>query len=67
MVDGRFFGQFFWKVEGTVHICVSHIQLPCTVINMQDGGGGGRGPHSEHQKTWKVQKISNFFKGGREH
>ena len=28
MVDGRFFGHFFWKVVGTVHIHMSHVQLP---------------------------------------
>ena len=34
MVDGRFFGHFFWKVEGTVHIHVSHVQLLYMVINV---------------------------------
>ena len=34
MVDGRFFGHFFWKVVGTVRIHVSHVQLPYTVINV---------------------------------
>ena len=43
---------------------MSHIQLPYVVINMQDGG---RGRHSEHQKTQKVQKTSNSFKGGWEY
>ena len=42
MVDGRFFGHFFWKVEGTVCIhvnsCVAHVWLPYTVINVQGGG-----------------------------
>ena len=45
MVDGRFFGHYFWKVEGTVRIhvnsCVAHVWLPYMVINVQDGGGGG--------------------------
>ena len=43
MVDGRFFGHFFWKVVGTVYIHVSHVQLPFTVINMHGNmqGGGG--------------------------
>ena len=38
VVDGRFFGHFFWKVEGTVrtHVnCrVAHVWLPYTVINV---------------------------------
>ena len=34
VVDGRFFGHFFWKVVGTVRIHVSHVQLPYTVINV---------------------------------
>ena len=38
VVDGRFFGHFFWKVEGTVHIhvnsCVAQVWLLYTVINM---------------------------------
>ena len=42
MVDGRFFGHFFWKVEGTVrtHVNsrVAHMWLPYTVINMWGGG-----------------------------
>ena len=41
MVDGRFFGHFFWKVEGTVRIHVSHIQLPYMVINMHGNMQGG--------------------------
>ena len=44
MVDGRFFGHFFWKVEGTVrtHVNshVAHVWLPYTVINVWRGGGG---------------------------
>ena len=43
VVDGRFFGHFFWKVEGTVRIHVNsrvaHVWLPYTVINVQGGGG----------------------------
>ena len=43
MVDGRFFGHFFWKVEGTVRIHVNsrvaHVWLPYTVINVWGGGG----------------------------
>ena len=41
VVDGRFFGHFFWKVEGTVgtHVnsCVAHVWLPYTVINVWGG------------------------------
>ena len=43
MVDGRFFGHFFWKVEGTVrtHVNsrVAHVWLPYMVINLWGGGG----------------------------
>ena len=42
MDDGRFFGHFFWKVEGTVrtHVNsrVAHVWLPYTLINVQGGG-----------------------------
>ena len=42
VVDGRFFGHFFWKVEGTVHTHVNshvaHVWLPYMVINVQGGG-----------------------------
>ena len=66
MVDGRFFIHFFWKVEGTVRIHVNsrlaHVWLPYAVINVQDGGGD-----SKLHKTRKVQKTSNFYKGGGEH
>ena len=41
VVDGRFFGHFFWKVEGTVctHVNshVAHVWLLYTVINMWGG------------------------------
>ena len=64
VVDGRFFGHFFWKVEGTVPIHVNsrvaHVWLPYTVINMLGG-------NCKHQKTRKVRKTSIFNKGGREH
>ena len=67
VVDGRFFGHFFWKVEGTVRIHVNsrvaHVWLPYMVINVQDGAGG----HSKLQKTLQVRKTSNFYKGGGEH
>ena len=29
VVDERFFSQFFWKLEGPVHIHVTHVNL-CT-------------------------------------
>ena len=65
MVDGRFFGHFFWKVEGTVctHInsCVAHVWLPYMVINVWGGG------NCEHRKTRKVRKTSIFNKGSGEH
>ena len=38
VVDRRFFGHLFWKVEGTVrtHVNsrVAHVWLPYTVINV---------------------------------
>ena len=52
MVDGRFFGHFLWKVEGTVHIHMSHILLTYTVIKVQDGGGGGGIPN--------IRKLGKF-------
>ena len=62
VVDGRFFGHFFWKVEGTVrtHVNsrVAHVWLLYTVINVWEGG------NCEHRK---VQKTSIFNKGGGEH
>ena len=43
VVDRRFFGHFFWKVEGTVRTQlnsrVAHVWLPYTVINVCGGGG----------------------------
>ena len=63
MVDGRFFGHIFWKVEGTVRIHVSHVPLPYIVINVQDGGGGIQ----NIGKLKKFGKLQNSFKGCREH
>ena len=64
LTDG-FFAHFLWKVEGTVRIhvnsCVAHVWLSCRMVG--EGGGG----HSELLKTQKVQKTSNFYKGGGEH
>ena len=56
MVDGLVFGHFFWKVEGTVCIHVSHVQLPYKVINMQDGGGGAfqTSENSESSENFKL-------------
>ena len=55
VVDGRFFGHYFWKVEGTVRIHVNsrvaHVWLPYTVINVQGG------ENCEHWKTRKVRKT----------
>ena len=66
MVDGRFFAHFFWKVEETVrtHVNsrVAHVWLPCRMV-----GGGGSGGIPKFQKTQKVRKTSNFYKGGGEH
>ena len=64
MVDGRFFGHFFWKVEGTVHTHinshVAHVWLLYMVINVYGG-------NCKHRKTWKVWKTSIFNKDGGEH
>ena len=65
VVDGRFFGHFFWKVEGTVrtHVNsrVAHVWLQYMVINVWRGG------NCEHWKTQKVRKTSIFNKGSGEH
>ena len=65
LTDG-FSVTFFWKVEGTVRIHVSHVQLPYMVINVH-GNMQGRGERTEHWKTRKFRKSSNCNKGGREH
>ena len=69
VVDGRFFGHFFWKVEGTVrtHVNsrVAHVWLPYTVINVCVGGAGGG--ICKHRKTRKVWKTPIFNNGGAEH
>ena len=51
---------------GTVHIHVSHVQLPYMVINVHSNMQGG-GDQTEHRKTRKFQKSSNCNQGGREH
>ena len=56
MVDGRFFGHFFWKVQGTVrtHVNsrVAHMWLPYTVINVWGGG--------ELQASENLESSENF-------
>ena len=56
MVDGRFFGHFFWKVEGTVHTHVNsrvaHVWLPYTVINVWRGG--------ELRASQNSESLENF-------
>ena len=47
-----FFGHCFWKVEGTVRIHVSHVQLPYMVINVH-GNMQGEEDQTEHRKTQK--------------
>ena len=61
MLDGRFFGQFFWKVEGTVctHVNshVAHVWLPYTVINVY-----GRGGTANIGKLGKLGKLQFLIK-----
>ena len=60
VVDGRFFGHYFWKVEGTVRIHVNsrvaHVWLTYTVINLQAGGGGKR--PSENSENLEIFKFA---------
>ena len=55
VVEGRFFGHFFWKVEGTVRIHVNshvaHVWLLYMVINVQDRG---------ETNIKKLEKFGNF-------
>ena len=57
MVDGRLFGHYFWKVEGTVrtHVNsrVAHVWLPYTVINLQVRGGERTSETSENLEISK--------------
>ena len=59
MVDGRFFGHFFWKVEGTVRTYVNsrvaHVWLPYTVINVW--GAGGIASIGKLRKFGKLQLL----------
>ena len=56
VVDGRFFGHFFWKVEGTVrtHVNsrVAHMWLPYMVINVLGGG--------ELRTSENLESLENF-------
>ena len=67
VVDRRFLDHFFWKVEGTVRIHISHVQLPYTVINVHGNIQGGGGGEPNIGKLCVFQKSSNCNKGGREH
>ena len=57
MVNGRFFGHFFWKVEETVrtHVNsrVAHVWLKYTVINVWGGGG-------ELRTSENLESLENF-------
>ena len=62
MVDGRFFGHFFWQVEGSsVHTCESraahmcHVQLTCGKL-LYGGGEPSCVAHVCHvwQLTWTL-------------
>ena len=56
MVDEWFFRHIFWKVEGTVRIHVSHIQLPYMVINMHGNMQGG----GTKLNIGKLKKFENL-------
>ena len=61
VVDRRFFGQFFLKVEGTVCIHMSHVQLLYTVINMhinmQGVGGGAMNRTLKNSEILEISKL----------
>ena len=64
MVDGRFFGHFFWKVEGSSRIHVSHMQLTCVTCSsrvanyyMLEGS-----PHVCH--VWQLTCTLLLYGGG---
>ena len=60
VVDGRFFCHFFWKVEGTVCIHISHVQLPYMVINVHgnmQGWGGGMYRTLENSEILEIFKL----------
>ena len=61
VVDGRFIGHFFWKVEGTVRIHVNsrvaHVWLPYTVINMWGRGNANIGKLRKFRKLQFLIKV----------
>ena len=60
MVDGRFFGHFFWKVKGS-NAHTRHVQLTYTVINVQGGGGGGESGELNIRKLEKFRKVQIYI------
>ena len=69
MVDGRFFGHFFWKVKvkGTVrtHVNarVAHVWLPYTVINVWGGGIANIGKLRKFGKLQFLIKVVGSISG----
>ena len=68
MVDGRFFGHFFWKVEGSsAHTCescathVCHVQLTCGKL-LYGGGEPSRLAHMCH--VWQLTCTLLLYGGG---
>ena len=67
-VDGRFFGHFFWKVEGSsVHTCeshaahVCHVQLTCGKLLY----GRGKPSHVAHVcHMWQLMCTLLLYGGG---
>ena len=61
VVDGRFFGHFFWKVAGTVCIHVNsrvaHVWLPYTIINVQGRGIANIGKLGKFGKLQFLIKV----------
>ena len=68
MVDGRFLGHFFWKVEGSsAHTCesrathVCHVQLMCGKLLY----GGGEPSHVAHMcHVWQLTCTLLLYGGG---
>ena len=71
VVDGRFFGHFFWKVEGSsahtresrsTHVC--HVQLTCGKLLY----GGGEPSHVAHVchmcHLWQLTCMLLLYGGG---
>ena len=67
LVDGRFFGHFFWKVEGTVRIHVNsrvaHVWLLYTVINVWGGGIVSIGKLGKFGKLQFLVKVVGSISG----